>query len=139
MLLGAQKAPFVVKCNQYELELACQKTIRNKNEVCAAAGKFLKMGAKIVIVTMGKEGLIALCEDDAVYAGAPEIRIMRTVGAGDAVTSGFIKGITQNLSFRDCVRSGVAAAAGAIVCNAEIFFDYETYQNTLGEILIQEI
>ncbi|MHB1315500.1 MAG: 1-phosphofructokinase family hexose kinase [Christensenellales bacterium] len=139
LFFGAQRGPFVIKCNRYELELAWKAKLCNKTELCSAAGRFLAMGAAYVIVTMGKEGLIALGRDGAVYAQAPQVPVVRTVGAGDAVTAGLLCGITRKMDFHDTIRSAAAAAAGAVASNTDTFFDHKIYEDTFGKIVLQEL
>jgi fructokinase len=54
------------------------------------ARTWLALGPSIVAVTMGGEGAFAVCEAGTVRVGAHPVRVVDTVGAGDAFMTGLI-------------------------------------------------
>jgi ribokinase len=78
----------------------------------ALAEALLGAGIDIVIVTLGADGIAAWQRDAApVRLPAFKVKVIDTVGAGDAFTAGFAAGVTENLPFEDCLRWGLAAGA----------------------------
>ena len=73
--------------------------------------KFIDLGAKLVIMTLGKDGSIVtnVCETLKFKTLATEIA--DTTGAGDAFWSGFYTGLTKSYSLKDSLNLGFATSA----------------------------
>jgi fructokinase len=54
----------------------------------AVADRWLASGAGLVLITFGSRGAWAVCRDARVHVPAPTVRVVDTVGAGDAFTAG---------------------------------------------------
>lgn len=54
------------------------------------ARDWLKRGAKLVVVTRGKDGAIAFTRDFVCEAAGRQVKVADTIGAGDTFTAGFL-------------------------------------------------
>ncbi|MDY6998490.1 MAG: PfkB family carbohydrate kinase, partial [Actinomycetota bacterium] len=54
------------------------------------AASWLASGAKVVVVTLGGEGAVAMCAAGTVRVPAPDVHVVDTVGAGDSFMAGLI-------------------------------------------------
>ena len=61
-----------------------------KDDLKAAAKKWLKLGAKIVVVTRGGEGVTAFTSGYSLSQPARKVKVADTVGAGDTFTAGLL-------------------------------------------------
>lgn len=61
-----------------------------KDDLEAAARKWLKLGASIVVVTRGGKGVTAFTASGAHSQPAHKVKVADTVGAGDTFTAGFL-------------------------------------------------
>ena len=77
---------------------------------------FEKAGAHTVIVTRGKEGLVALQGGRFWRCGSYEMDVVDPSGSGDAFTSGVIRGLVEGWGLPDTLR--YASAVGASVTRA---------------------
>ena len=66
-----------------------------KDDVAAAARKWLKAGAKIVVVTRGGKGVEAFTARDRISRPAEKVKVADTVGAGDTFTAGLITALQR--------------------------------------------
>ncbi|WP_020618402.1 carbohydrate kinase family protein [Paenibacillus daejeonensis] len=73
--------------------------------------KFLDLGAKMVIMTLGKEGAIASNGQETVRFDTLAEEVVDTTGAGDAFWSGFYAGIIEGASLREAMNLGFAVSA----------------------------
>ena len=73
--------------------------------------KFLKLGVKLVIMTLGKDGAAISNGKETVRLDTMATEIVDTTGAGDAFWSGFYTGIIRGYSVRDALDMGSAVAA----------------------------
>jgi fructokinase len=61
-----------------------------KRDLASAARKWLKLGAKVVAITKGGEGVDVFTRRFAFSSTAPVVTVADTVGAGDTFTAGFL-------------------------------------------------
>ena len=66
-----------------------------KTEFAGTAKKWLKDGAKIVVVTRGGEGVEAYTRGFAIRQPAVKVKVADTVGAGDTFTAGLLAALSQ--------------------------------------------
>ncbi|MBE5963313.1 MAG: 1-phosphofructokinase family hexose kinase [Lachnospira sp.] len=90
---------FLVKPNLLELSQIFKVDIKGLSEVKEYARKLLSMGAENVLVSMGDKGSIFVNENMSIYKEAIKCKPNNTVGAGDAMVAGFIKGYIEREDF----------------------------------------
>lgn len=110
----------------------------NKKEIDILTGEkldegaqtLLDTGAKMVVVTRGKEGANLYTKDRTIHAPVKEAAALDTTGAGDSFAAGFIaaylkdKELEECLNFANIVASSCIMELGAMnvskVCNLDI-------------------
>ncbi|MFX3624364.1 MAG: carbohydrate kinase family protein [Ectobacillus sp.] len=75
------------------------------------AEKFLKLGAKLVIMTLGKDGAIVSDGTEAVKCNTLATEVVDTTGAGDAFWSGFYAAAVKGYTIRQALQLGFAVSA----------------------------
>ena len=104
--------PFLVKPNLHELEDLFGVSIHSTKEVFDYADRLKKMGAVNVIVSMGADGAVMIDEYGRRYtAKAPKGQVVSSVGAGDSMVAGFIKAVSEQLSYEEVFRYAVATGS----------------------------
>lgn len=103
--------------NKYEVENLSGIKVNLIDSAFQAANVIKKYGVKIVIVTLGKEGLIALTNSEKFSLSSVKIDVADTTGAGDAFCAGFTHGITEGMSVRDAL---IFANSCAAICCSKI-------------------
>ena len=73
--------------------------------------KFLKLGAKLVIMTLGKDGAIVSDGKETIKCHTFATEVVDTTGAGDAFWSGFYTAIVKGHSIRQALKLGFAVSA----------------------------
>ncbi len=107
--------PFMIKPNNYELEEFFSKSLKNKNDIINAAKELQNYGAKNVLVSLGKNGMILVDENGEINK-EPIIdgEVKNTTGCGDSAVAGFIAGYIKNNNFRYALKlANVCANATA--------------------------
>lgn len=79
----------------------------NENQI----EKFLKLGAKLVILTLGKEGAIVSNGIETIKFNTLATEVVDTTGAGDAFWSGFYTGIVKGYNIEEALKLGFAVSA----------------------------
>lgn len=122
---------------RFERLLACAHIVKASDEdihllhpnqdLLAAARAWLRKGPKLVIVTRGAEGPLAVFGSSVIERPAPRVDVVDTVGAGDTFHAGLLSWLDANGLLTPPSVAGLtdsevtaaldfAAAAAAIVC-----------------------
>lgn len=87
-----------------------------------AATRWLDTGPRLVVVTRGAQGAVAVRPGSVVECPAEPVAVVDTVGAGDAFTAGLLSSLARSGALADPTRAAVTAAlrhagaAAAEVC-----------------------
>lgn len=73
--------------------------------------KFLMLGAKLVIMTLGSKGAIVSDGKETVKLNTMASEVVDTTGAGDAFWSGFYAAIIKRYTIREALKLGFAVSA----------------------------
>ncbi|RGE19192.1 hypothetical protein D1J51_12800 [Leucobacter sp. wl10] len=96
------------------------------------AARAIERGARIAIATLGADGCIALTSEGDEYRIAPEpVRVVDSIGAGDAFTAGFIAAAARGATLEESLHA--AAARGAEACLLPLAFEQETWPVDVGD------
>jgi fructokinase len=104
------------------------KWITGKSDFAAAAKKWLKAGAKLVVITKGGEGVEAFTKAFSIRQSSVIVNVVDTVGAGDTFTAGLLASLRKagrltkkritaldEETLKSCL--SFAAKAAAITCS----------------------
>lgn len=70
------------------------------------------MGARNIIVSLGKDGAYMVDEDGKEYfSKAPQGKLIDSVGAGDSMVAGFVYGKDKGLSYEEAFKFSVASGS----------------------------
>ena len=78
-------------------------------------------------------------QNSALYAPGLKVNVSSTVGAGDAMTAGFVAGFSQTGDFRESLRRGMAAGAASVMTDGTQLIRLEDYQALLNRVVIEEV
>ena len=73
--------------------------------------KFIQCGAKLVIMTLGKDGAIVSNGTETIKFKTLATEVVDTTGAGDAFWSGFYTALTSNYPLKEALNIGFATSA----------------------------
>lgn len=107
-------SPYAIKPNIDELEELLGRSLTNSIEIVQAAHNLVTQGITCVVVSMGAKGAIFVTANQAIWAHPPQVEVVSTVGAGDAMVSGFVTGTLRGLALADCARLATAFSIGAL-------------------------
>jgi len=85
--------------------------IGRKGAMLSVAKKLLKAGIKTAIVTMARQGCMAVQGDEIIRVYAPQVKAVDGSGAGATFSSGFIYGHLKGWSLEETIRFAIAAAS----------------------------
>ncbi|MHB8687328.1 MAG: sugar kinase [Candidatus Dormibacteria bacterium] len=110
-----------------------------ENELPAVLRELARRRVRIAVIKRGGAGAI-VASDGRVISVAPAapIRVIDSVGAGDAFNAGFVAGQLRGLSIEDSGRLGSATGATALAGSGdyETLPDWETAMNLAGSVAV---
>lgn len=109
---------FLVKPNLSELEGLFNVSIKSLAEVETYARKVCKLGAKNVLVSLGKDGCLFVNDSECIYKEALKGKVINTVGAGDAMVAGMIAGIADGRDWSETLELALQCAGR--VCASDL-------------------
>lgn len=128
--------PFLIKPNNHELEEIFGVKLHNMDDIATYAKKLQDMGARNVLVSMGKDGALLLTEDEDIYvSSAPKGNVINSVGAGDSMVAGFICGYVNTNSYEEALKLG--AASGSATAFSSDLAEREFIYELLKEIKVE--
>lgn len=108
-----EAGPTVVAPNQLEAERLLNTVLITRSHSMAAAERIRAMGAESVILSLGSRGAVGSRAGSVVEAVPPRIDAVCPIGAGDALAAAFIWAMSQQATFADALRWGVAAGTAS--------------------------
>ena len=139
LVQGVKAKPFLIKPNTRELEYLTGRKLRELSEISEAALQLVSEGIAHVLVSMGEKGMLYATERKCLYAKAPEVKALNTVGSGDSAVAAAVMALQQEASMEDTLRLCVAISAANTTTleNAVIPKEYAAELLTQIQITVQ--
>lgn len=113
LLINSLKySPFLIKPNKDELKEIFNVEIETDEQLIFYAKELKKLGAKNIIVSLGKDGAFLLDENESIYRlKSPNGTLINSVGAGDSMVAGFIYGFEKFNNYEKAFKYSVATGS----------------------------
>lgn len=108
---GLKKCPDICKPNRAELEYLVGHPLNDMEAVISAAVSLRETGIDTVLVSLGKEGLLAVNKEYIYHAVVDEVPVVNTVGCGDSVMASFAMSLWQDEDMEEAVKKAAARSA----------------------------
>ncbi len=131
LLLNSLKyKPFLIKPNRQELSEIFGTEIESEDDIKKYAIKLQEMGAKNVLISLGKDGAMLIDEfGNRHKAGVINEKVINTVGSGDSMVAGFIAGYEKTGDYQ------YALKLGSVCGNATAFLSGLATKEKINELL----
>lgn len=108
------------KCDIFLPGIKEAEILIGESDPVKVAETYLKMGAKTVIVKLGKQGAYYATESKSGFSPSfHEERIVDTVGAGDGFAAGVLTALQEKLPLEEAVRRGNAIGTIQVMCRGD--------------------
>ena len=87
---------------------------KNSDGIKMLFHNLLGLGAKVVVITDGKDGAYVSDGEKIIFAEAQVKKAVDTTGAGDAFSSGFLAAYVKGKSLEECLKWGTANGGNAV-------------------------
>lgn len=133
---GIEAKPTMIKPNIDEIRMLTGKNCDDLNDIIEAAKQIYNSGVEIVIVSLGSDGAVMVCEEGVFRAVVPKIDAVNTVGCGDSMIAGFALGLSEGFSFVDTLRKASAISAASALREETGYFVVEDMERILPRVEI---
>ena len=131
---GMEAKPTVVKPNRDELEALFHTKIDGREDVLEKAKEIQRRGVPFVVISLGGDGALMVCEDGVFQGIPPKIEAVNTVGCGDSMVGAMAVGFVRKWEPKKVLRYAVAvASANALSPNTGDF------EREISEQLFQRV
>jgi tagatose 6-phosphate kinase len=146
--LGAAAGPAIVKPNLPELEALAGRPLTAGADALAAAGGLRGAGAhgahgahgaEAVVVTLGRDGLLAVTGDGCWRARPPAAVAGNATGAGDAVAAALAHGLVLGRPWHERLRHAVALGAATAAAPVAGEFRSGDYAGALAAVTVDQV
>jgi ribokinase len=101
----------IIKPNATEASSICGFKITNEDTVKKGLKKLNELGFKIPIITMGENGVYALCDDEVIYFSALQVKTIDSTAAGDVFSGALAASLSANKPLKKSIEFANVAAA----------------------------
>ncbi|MDY5497220.1 MAG: 1-phosphofructokinase [Anaerobutyricum sp.] len=120
---GLEAKPDLVKPNKDEIEALFHIKIDNRDDVITYARKIYDMGIPNVVISLGGEGAILVCEKGIYQAKPPKVEVVNTVGCGDSMVGAFAVAMERGFNPEDALCYAVVVATANALSASTGSFD----------------
>lgn len=150
---GIAGLPHILKVNQMELaeinadfaDFAEQITNSSGRPAIlpeyaqALSSQLGTLASDAIVISMGTRGVLSVTADGATYAGALNVPVKVTTGAGDAMDTGIMLARMRGEGWQEGLRLGTAMAAAAVMHEATAGLDLANVEKLLPQVEVEQL
>ena len=95
--------------------------------------------SEAVVVTLGRGGVLAVTLEGSYHAVPPDVEVVNTAGAGDAVSGGVMLARSQGADWRTALIWGTASAASVVMNEGTAICRLEQVEALLPRVRVQRL
>jgi 6-phosphofructokinase 2 len=137
--IGIQGLPDIIKPNVHELSRLVDMRLITVDEIIRAAQSVHKQGVRIVLVSMGAEGILLFSRKERYLASPPKVRVKNTIGAGDSAVAGFVYGLVMGKSLKKALIYAVAAGTATTLRPGTALCQKDDFLRLISEITLKAV
>ncbi len=131
---GLAARPDYIKPNEHELSALVGSKLKTDAELYEAGREILGRYGTQVVITMGKDGALAILEDRSYRIPPIAVEVSSPAGAGDAVLAGLAHAIHHKTPLEEGLRLGIAAATAVCLQPGTAAYDVADMERFLPQV-----
>ena len=136
---GVEAGPYLIKPNRRELEFLAGHKCTEHEEVLEAAQRLLEKEITYVAVSVGDRGMYLISRDRRLFAKAPRVRMVNTVGSGDCACASFAMSILEKEPMEQMLCRAVAVSAANVTTMESGSIPQELAEELMESISVEEL
>ena len=131
--------PTFIKPNTDEIAQLLGKKIENREELIVCAKQLHANGIATVVISLGAEGALMVCDEGVFVGRPPKINPKNTVGCGDSMVGGFAVGMTRGLRAPEQLRLAVAVSAANALSMSTGGYEEHDFETILPKVIVETV
>jgi len=136
---GIKAKPYLIKPNVREAEVLLKTELPTEEVIIKAALNLLETGIEVVVISRGKDGLIAATKRRVVKAVPPEVKVKSAVGAGDCTVAGLALKLVHEEPLIEACRLAVAMGTAAVLTPGTELCHRADVERLLPQVKVWEV
>jgi len=136
---GIKAKPYLIKPNIREAEGLLDRELSTEEAVIKAALDLVEMGIEIVVISRGKDGIIAATKQEIMKAVPPRVKVRSAVGAGDCTIAGLALKLANEEPLSEACRLAVAMGTAAVLTPGTELAHRADVEKLLPQIKVEDI
>ncbi len=134
-----KECPTLVKPNKDEIEMLFHTKITAFSEVQKYAVQIWKTGIPYVVISLGKEGALMVCEKGIYRGRPPVVEAVNTVGCGDSMVGAFAVALKRKMEPEEALAYAAAVSAANALSPNTGDFSTEALPGLLNQVKVEKI
>jgi 6-phosphofructokinase 2 len=136
---GIKAKPYLIKPNVREAAALLGRELPDEEAIIRAALDIVEMGVEIVVISRGKNGIIAATRDTVLKVVPPQVKAKSAVGSGDCAIAGLALKLGAEESLTKACRLAVALGTAAALTPGTELARRSDVEALLPQIRVQNI
>jgi len=136
---GIKAKPYLIKPNVHEAEELLKTKLSSEETIIKAALDLTKTGIEVVVISRGKDGIIAATKKSIAKAVPPQVKVRSAVGAGDCTIAGLALKLAYGEPLIEACRLAVAMGTAAVLTPGTELCHKADVKKLLPKIQVWEI
>ena len=136
---GIKAKPYLIKPNVHEAEELLKTELSSEETIIKAALDLTKTGIEVVVISRGKDGIIAATKKSIAKAVPPQVKVRSAVGAGDCTIAGLALKLAYGEPLIEACRLAVAMGTAAVLTPGTELCHRTDVKKLLPKIQVWEI
>jgi tagatose 6-phosphate kinase len=139
LLATLAEHPAIVKPNRAELASTLGITIDTEASLKSGMRRMLDLGAGAIMVTTGPEGALAADDKRLYRARIPKVKVINSIGSGDACAAGLAAALTSGKPFHDALKLSMACGVANAMTLLAAEVKREEVDKMVGRVEVEEL
>ena len=136
---GMKAHPTMVKPNKDEMEMLFSIKINTYQDIVQYAKKIHEMGIPYVVISLGKDGALMVCDKGVFHAVSPSLKVVNTVGCGDSMVGAFAVALEHHFEPEVALKYAVSVASANAMSPETGNFDPDMSRAILEQVTLKNI
>ncbi|HSH36088.1 1-phosphofructokinase [Schnuerera sp.] len=139
MIKGVEAIPYAIKPNIHELKNIVDVDEKDINSILKGGRDLINKGIEKVLISLGAEGAIYITNKNTYISEGIEVPIESTVGAGDAMVSGLIYSIKNDLTDYETLKLAIACGTAKVMTEGTKIPDIDIIREISKDIIVKSL
>jgi len=136
---GIKAKPYLIKPNVREAEELLKLELPTEEAITQAALNLVEMDIEVVVISRGKDGIIAATKETVFTAVPPPVKVRSAVGAGDCTIAGLALKLAKREPLIEACRLAVAMGTAAVLTPGTELCHRADVEDLLPQIKVWEM